>query len=108
MVLTETQAKLFYDLWVPLLDFVNQKYRLRKEFYGMDSPRGLPLDVVRMISEKLWKIYSRKTSLIPFQDVIIYDGVVMPYGICLGKNMADEVRQIYKNAKQQKRIIERM
>ena len=55
MVLTEEQAKLFYDLWIPLLDFVNQKYKLCKEFYGMDSPKGLPLDVVRTISGKLWE-----------------------------------------------------
>ena len=54
MVLTEAQAKLFYDLCIPLLDFVNRKYKLRKEFYGMDSPKGLPLDVVRIISGKLW------------------------------------------------------
>ena len=39
MVLTEAQAKLFYDLWIPLLDFVNRKYKLCKEFYGMDSPK---------------------------------------------------------------------
>lgn len=49
MVLTEVQAKLFYDLWIPLLDFVNRKYKLRKEFYGMDFPKGLPLDVVRIV-----------------------------------------------------------
>lgn len=54
MVLTEAHAKLFYDLWIPLLDFVNRKYKLRKEFYGMDSPKRLPLDVVRTISGKLW------------------------------------------------------
>ena len=55
MVLTKEQAKLFYDLWIPLLDFVNRKYKLRKDLYGMDSPKGLPLDVVRIISEKLWE-----------------------------------------------------
>ena len=55
MVLTEAQAKLFYNLWIPLIDFVNRKYKLRKDFYGMDSPQGLPLDVVRIISEKLWE-----------------------------------------------------
>lgn len=55
MVLTKEQAKLFYDLWIPLLDFVNRKYKLRKDFYGMDSPKGLPLDVVRIISGKLWE-----------------------------------------------------
>ncbi|MFW5669693.1 MAG: hypothetical protein ACOCM4_10685 [Acetivibrio ethanolgignens] len=181
MVLTEVQAKLFYDLWIPLLDFVNRKYKLCKDFYGMDSPKGLPLDVVRNISGKLWEntsvideyisknvqnmseehisivrgwkkvvhgkfvverhlkngsilvscdedgsvyrvrgIYSSwrellgtlpmpqivETSLIPFQDVIIHDGIVMPYGVFLGKNMADQARHMYMNAKEQKRIIE--
>lgn len=183
MVLTEAQAKLFYDLWIPLLDFVNRKYKLRKEFYGMDSPKGLPLDVVRIISGKLWEdtlvideyisknkqnmseehisivrgwkkvvhgkfvverhlkngsilvscdedgsvyrvrgIYSSwrellvtlpmpqivETSLIPFQNVIIHDGIVMPYGVCLGKNMADQAKYMYMNAKEHKRIIERI
>ena len=87
MVLTETQAKLFYDLWIPLLDYVNQKYKLRKDFYGMDSPKGLPLDVVK---------------------IIIHDGIVMPYRVCFGKNMADQARQMYLNAKEHKRIIECM
>ena len=181
MVLTETQAKLFYDLWIPLLDFVNRKYKLRKEFYGMDSPKGLPLDVVRTISGKLWEdttvieeyitknaqnmreehisivrgwkkvvhgkfvverhlkngsilisceedgtvykvrgIYSSwreilerfpmpqivETTLIPFQGIIIHDGLVKPYGICLGKNMADQAKQMYLNAKKENRIKE--
>ena len=183
MVLSEEHAKLFYDLWIPLLDFVNRKYKLRKDFYGMDSPQGLPLDVVRFISGKLWEdtsvideyisknaqnmseehisivrgwkkvvhgnfvverhqkngsilvscdedgsvyrvrgIYSSwrellgtlpmpqivDTSLIPFHDVIIHDGIVMPYRVCLGKNMADQARQMYLNAKEHNRIIECM
>ncbi len=57
MVLSETQAKLFYDFWIPLLDFVNRKYKLCKDFYGMDSPQGLSLDVVRIISGKLWETH---------------------------------------------------
>lgn len=147
----------------------------------MDSPKGLPSDVVRIISRKLWEdtsvideyilkneqdmseeqisivrgwkrvihgkfvverhlkngsilvscdedgsvyrvrgIYSSwrelmgtlpmpqivETSLIPFQNVIIHDGIVMPYGICLGKNMADQARDMYLAAKERKKIIE--
>ena len=49
-----------------------------------------------------------ETALIPFQDVIIHDGIVMPYRVCLGKSMADQVRHMYLNAKEQKRIIESM
>ena len=47
-----------------------------------------------------------ETSHIPFQDVIIHDGIVMPYRVCLGKNMADQARNMYMNAKEQKRIID--
>ena len=47
-----------------------------------------------------------ETSLIPFQDVIIHDGIVMPYRVCLGKNMADQARHMYLDAKEHKRIIE--
>ena len=41
-----------------------------------------------------------QTSLIPFDNFIIHDGIVQPYGICLGKNMADEARQMYLKAKE--------
>ena len=55
MVLTDEEAKQFYDLWISLLDFVNQKYKLIKELYGMTSPKGLPLQSVALISSKLWE-----------------------------------------------------
>ena len=54
MVLTDEEAEQFYDLWISLLDFVNQKYKLIKELYGMTSPKGLPLKSVAFISSKLW------------------------------------------------------
>jgi len=55
MVLTDKEAKQFYDLWIPLLDFVNHKYKLIKKLYGMPSPKGLPLESVALISSKLWE-----------------------------------------------------
>ena len=55
MVLTDEEAKQFYDLWISLLDFVNQKYKLIIELYGMTSPKGLPLQSVALISSKLWE-----------------------------------------------------
>lgn len=173
MVLTDEEAKQFYDLWISLLDFVNQKYKLIKELYGMTSPKGLPLQSVALLSSKLWEnkdiidefvlsdfkkmdeektkivnswkkaihgkfivdrhlrkgsvlisvdnnevyivkgIYSSwreilenfpmpqivETTLMPFKDVIIYDGIVAPYGVCLGKNMSEQSKQIYLSAK---------
>lgn len=55
MVLTNEEAKQFYKLWIPLLDFVNQKYKLVRKLYGMTSPHGLPLNEVMQISDKLWE-----------------------------------------------------
>ena len=55
MTLTDEEAKQFYDLWISLLDFVNQKYKLIKELYGMTSPEGLPLQSVMQLSAKLWE-----------------------------------------------------
>ena len=173
MVLKDDEAKQFYDLWIPLLDFVNQKFALVKELYGMTSPKGLPLRSVALISSKLWEekdvidefvlsgfkkmneeetaivrswkraihgkfivdryltkgavlisvdnneVYIVKgicsswreilegypmpqiveATLIPFRDYIIHDGIIAPYGMCLGRNMSEQSKQIYLNAK---------
>lgn len=173
MVLTNEEAEQFYDLWISLLDFVNQKYELIKELYGMTSPKGLPLKSVALISSKLWEdkdtidefvmsglkkmgeeemsivsswkraihgkfivdrhlrkgsvlisvdnnevyvvkgIYSSwkeilegypmpqivEATLMPFRDVIIHDGIVAPYGVCLGRNMSEQSKQTYLAAK---------
>lgn len=173
MILTNEEAEQFYDLWIPLLDFVNQKYKLIKELYGMTSPKGLPLKSVVLISSKLWEdkeviddfvlsgfkkmdeeetaiirswkravhgnfiverhlkkgsilvsvdnnevyivkgIYSSwremlenfpmpqvvEATLIPFRDSIIHDGIVVPYNMCLGKNLSEQFKQIYLAAK---------
>ena len=173
MVLTDEEAKQFYDLWISLLDFVNQKYKLIKELYGMTSPRGLPLKSVVLISSKLWEdkdiidefvlsgvkkmdeeeiaivsswkraihgkfivdrhlkkgsvlisvdnnevyvvkgIYSSwkeilegypmpqivEATLIPFGDSIIHDGIVVPHGVCLDRNMSEQCKQTYLAAK---------
>lgn len=173
MVLTDEEAKQYYDLWIPLLDFVNQKYKLVRELYGMTSPQGLPIKSITLISSKLWEdrtiidefvlsdfkkmdeeetaivskwkkaihgkfivdrhlkkgsvlisvdnnevyivkgIYSSwremlegfpmpqivEATLLPFKDVIIHDGIIIPHRICLGKNMSEQSKQIYLTAK---------
>lgn len=40
-----------------------------------------------------------EATLMPFKDVIIHDGIVAPYGVCLGKNMSEQSKQIYLTAK---------
>lgn len=39
MILTEEQAKRFYRLWIPLLDFVNRKYHV-KQIYQTAKQQG--------------------------------------------------------------------
>ena len=173
MILTDKEAKQFYALWIPLLDFVNRKYKLKKELYGMRTPEGLPLKSVSLISSKIWEdrdiidefvmsgfkkmneeeaaivsswkrtiygefivdrylrrgavlissdnnkvyvvkgIYSSwkevledfplpqivEATLMPFKDVIIHNGIVAPYGVCLGRDMSEQSRQTYLAAK---------
>ena len=44
-------------------------------------------------------------SVIPFKDAIIHDGIVMPYGVTLGKNMSDQSKEIYRSTKTNNEII---
>lgn len=173
MVLMDEEVEQFYDLWIALLDYVNQKYELIKELYGMTSPKGLPLNLVALISSKLWEdkdiidefvlsgvkkmneeemaivsswkkaihgkfiidrhlkkgsvlisvdnneVYVVKgicsswkemmrdqplpriveVTLMPFKDVIIYSGIVVFKDMCLDRNMSEQSKQIYLEAK---------
>ena len=54
MILTAEQALRFYQLWIPLLDYVNQKHRVDQSLYGMTSPEGLPIASIKRIRDKLW------------------------------------------------------
>ena len=178
MILSNEDAKYFYDLWIPLLDYVNRESKLLPELYGMTSPSGLPLQKVAIITNKLWEntsviddyiastslnhteikqlemwknhsihdrfivdrhlqtgsvfisvqtesvylvkgIYSSlremlqglpmphivTATLLPFKNVIIHDGIIMPHGITLGKNVSDHSKEIYRNAKATNSII---
>ena len=40
-----------------------------------------------------------EATLIPFKDTIIHDGIVIPYGITLGKNVSEHSKTLYMNAK---------
>ncbi len=179
-ILTEEQAENFYKLWIPLLDYVNKKYRLERAFYGMISQKGLPLDVAVKIATKLWSdvsvideylcmhgsgmieedkgiirswkkaksgryivdrhlykgsvlvsiedenvyvvkgIYSDwremlnygpvpqiiRATLIPYEDCIIHDGVIIPYNVLLGQGMAEWSKQVYLSAKKDGRLLD--
>ena len=182
MILTTEDAKYFYNLWIPLLDFVNKENKILPELYGMSSPAGLPLQKIAIIAKHLWEdtsiigkylssspslseadkeqlkmwethalhdkfivdrhlkdgsifislknenvylitgIYSSiremleglpmpqivEATILPFQNVIIHDGIVMPYGISLGKNMSDQSKELYMKAKNNNSIIRKI
>ena len=55
MILEAGQAQHFYSLWISLLDFVNHEYRIDSQLYGMRSPKGLPVEPILRIREKLWE-----------------------------------------------------
>ena len=174
--LDPNDAKLFYELWIPLLDYVNQMHRVNPRLGHMTTPAGLDTDEVRIVSDFLWKhpeiidqylravemplehreiveswkrfvlgefilerhlkrgsvfiskddaqvysvcgIYSTweemlpyaptpiylRATLIPFKDKIIYDSIFACYPIVFGISATNDFKEIYLNAKQNKKI----
>lgn len=49
-----------------------------------------------------------EATFIPFRDVIISDGLVLPYNIVIGKNMAKQFKDIYMNAKKNGQLIKNL
>ena len=47
-------AKLFYDLWIPLLDHVNQTYNVNPKLGKMTRADGLNIQEVRVVADFLW------------------------------------------------------
>ena len=46
-----------------------------------------------------------KTTLLPFRDVIISDGLFSSFTVRFGRNMADEFKETYMTAKKNKTLI---
>ncbi len=54
MTLSHEDGQLYYRLWLPLLDFVNRKYRVNRKLKGIATAKELdPVDV-KEIANKLW------------------------------------------------------
>lgn len=172
MTLSEEDGKLYYKLWLPLLDFVNKKFKVNKNLKKIDGAKSLNPNEVKIVSNKLcekvavideylsmckempeehkeiisgWKrnvkgrfIIERhlkkgsimisadnekvyqvsgivssieemfcyapllllvETTLMPFRDIIITDGLIMPYNIIIGENMKRALKDTYMTAK---------
>jgi hypothetical protein len=55
MYLSAEEAKHFFKLWLGLLSYVNQKYRVEPEIPEMKSPKGLDIQKIGNIRNKLWE-----------------------------------------------------
>lgn len=172
MTLSEKDGKLYYELWLPLLDFTNQKYGVNRKVKRMAGAQSLDPADVKAVSDKLcenmatideyllscsniseehraiivrWKrsikgkfIIERhlksgsifismenekvyqvsgiitsieemfycapmplmvEATLMPFRNMIITDGLIMPYNLMIGGNMKQQFKGVYMTAK---------
>lgn len=54
MRLEQSEVELFYQLWIPLLDFVNRKYHVCPETEKIDPSQGVAVCVAKKIADSLW------------------------------------------------------
>ncbi len=54
MRLSQEDGKLYYQLWIPLLDFVNETYHIDETQGSLITAERLDLAVVHKISDRLW------------------------------------------------------
>ena len=177
MTLSKEDGQLFYKLWLPLLDFVNKKYRVNSKLKSMATAESLNPAAVKEVANKLWsevavideylkknedlpeehkeiirswkrriqgkflmerhlkkgtifisleneEVYQvsgiissweemffgapmpvlLEATFIPFRDVIISDGLVIPYNIFAGGGMKRMFKDVYMDAKKSGRI----
>lgn len=179
MILSEADAKLFFELWLGLLDYVNKKYHMNPQLSEISPKISLPINQIMKVSDWLWehpdeidsylsennhliiehqeivrgwksfvrgsfiverhlrkgsifissqtlKVYLVKgitepwdtllrhdslpimlqTTLIPFRNIVISDGLVRPYDLMFGGGMKQELKDIYLSAKKNGEIIQ--
>ena len=172
MKLSEADGKKFYDLWLPLLDYVNEKRGVNSTLRNIQLADSLDSNEVMGVSDVLWAdtklideylksvkdisdrdrdlitswkrrirgrfilerilkkgailisaedeevyqvsgivsawdemfAYARlpliiQATLIPFEDVIISDGLIQTYNVMIGGNMARIFKDTYMTAK---------
>lgn len=54
LTLSEEDGKLYYQLWLPLLDYVNEQYKVSKELKNIASAKALNPNEVKKVADKLW------------------------------------------------------
>lgn len=54
MKLSEKDGQLFYKLWMPLLDYVNKKYKVNRKLKNIAGAKILDPQEVKEIADVLW------------------------------------------------------
>lgn len=54
MTLEKQDAELFYQLWFPLLDFVNKKYKICPQIKEINQSQGIAPSDAKAIANYLW------------------------------------------------------
>ena len=55
MILSEEDAKLFFELWLGLLDYVNKKYHVNPKLPEISPKVSLPSKQIIMVADWLWE-----------------------------------------------------
>lgn len=69
MTLEKQDAELFYELWFPLLDFVNQKYRVCPDTGTIDRSRGVDAADAKKIADYLCPTHRCFRNTLPSQGL---------------------------------------
>ena len=54
MTLSQEDGQLYYKLWLPLLDYVNKKYRINSKMKSIATAKSLNPADVKEVANKLW------------------------------------------------------
>ena len=82
MTLSREDGQLYYKLWLPMLDFVNRKYRINGKLKSIATAKELDPADVKKIANKLWS------------DVIIIDDYLNE-----NSDLTDDHREIIRSWK---------
>ena len=55
MTLDKNDAELFYELWLPLLDYVNKKYKVNTNLENITGAQKLEPGEVKIVAAHVWE-----------------------------------------------------
>ena len=82
MTLSQEDGQLYYKLWLPLLDFVNEKHKVNSKLQNMATAKAMDPNDVKKVADKLWS------------DVAIIDDYLMDH-----EDLSDEHKEIIRSWK---------